>query len=192
MNKVAQVLATREGGNVRRCHVLPHAIPYTVGHHSYGAVSLLLLLHPNPSLALIKAVQWHDVAERWCGDMPSTIKGNNPDLKEVYERIEAGVLSNLGLAQTLTGDEQNWLKAVDLLDLFLWVLEERRAGNRCVSEWAEGCGKALKDLNLEDRLPEPVQGFLMGIRGFMPNGYLKRLSDNFHKVTEDLHGPGAA
>ena len=69
-----RVLAAREGGNVLRCHTVPHHGQYSVGKHSYDALSLLLLLHPNPSMNLVKATLWHDCAERFVGDMPAPAK----------------------------------------------------------------------------------------------------------------------
>lgn len=184
-----RLLATREGGQVRRCHVLPHISSYTVGLHTYGAVSLLLLLHPSPSLALIKAVQWHDVAERWMGDMPSPVKSRHPELGQLYERIERQCLKSLGLAQDLTADERAWLRAVDLLELYLWCREEERAGNGNVREWKEGIRAALSGLFLDGSLPARIDALLRQIDG---RKELPRLSDHFTYVERDLNGPGEA
>lgn len=186
MNKlVTQLLATREGGAVKRCHVLPSNTEYTVASHSYNAVSLLLLLHPNPSLALIKAVQWHDVAERWMGDLPSIVKHECPELKAVYERIEEQRLRALGLAQDLTPEEKNWLKAVDTFECYLWVREEQRLGNQNLGEWKQNCEDALEDMEVSERLPRPVWDLFCRLRHVA----IGRLSDFFNLVQGKTHEP---
>lgn len=154
-----KVAATREGGTVRRCHGTPHHGLYNIAQHSFGAVTLLLLLHPAPSVDLIKAVQWHDVAERWLGDMPSPAKSTNPELARVYEETEARLLYQLGLLPELQQAEQHWLKAVDLLDLWLWAREEKHLGNQNVAGMLEACENALQALQLDGRLPEQVHTF---------------------------------
>lgn len=52
---LTRIAATREAGTVRRCHIVPHQGQYNIAQHSYGAVSLLLLLHPHPSLKIGRA-----------------------------------------------------------------------------------------------------------------------------------------
>ena len=47
LSAVDRIKATREAGNVRRFHVVPHVGEYTVGKHSYDAVSMLFVLHPT-------------------------------------------------------------------------------------------------------------------------------------------------
>lgn len=179
---LVRVLATREGGVVRRCHAVPHNTLYNVAQHSFGAVSLLLLLHPNPSVALIKAVQWHDVAERWLGDMPSPGKGHDPDLAEHYERVEAGLLERLGLAQDLTEDEQEWLKAVDTLELWLWCREEEALGNRNVARMRCACENSLGRLAAQHQLPVEALKFYKTAYG-KPH---LRLSDYFAEVEQAI------
>lgn len=126
-----RVLAAREGGNVLRCHTVPHHGQYSVGKHSYDALSLLLLLHPNPSMNLVKATLWHDCAERFVGDMPAPAKWLNQRLGEEYELAEREAQKASGLElPELTEDEQNWLTAVDRVELLLWAEEQAALGNR--------------------------------------------------------------
>lgn len=126
-----RVLAAREGGNVLRCHTVPHHGQYSVGKHSYDALSLLLLLHPGPSMNLVKAVLWHDCAERFVGDMPAPAKWLNQTLGEEYEKAEREAQEASGLKlPELTEEEQNWLTAVDRVELLLWAEEQSALGNR--------------------------------------------------------------
>src|SRR3990167_6644390 len=87
-----QIARLRDSGNVRRAHVFPHHGEYSVGLHSYNALSMLLLLHPGPSIALVEAVLWHDAAEKTLGDLPATAKWTYPMLAKAYELAEAEVL----------------------------------------------------------------------------------------------------
>jgi hypothetical protein len=180
-----KVAATREGGMVRRCHAIPHHGLYNIAQHSFGAVSLLLLLHPNPSLNLIKALQWHDVAERWLGDMPGPAKTVNGDLGEVYERVESRVLFQLGLSPDLQPEEQHWLKAMDVLELWLWCREEEALGNRNVSRMRLSCEEIMRVLILDDRMPGPAEAFYHDATTRPHN----RLSDFWGEVERCLPAP---
>jgi 5'-deoxynucleotidase YfbR-like HD superfamily hydrolase len=148
-----QIKAVLEAGEVRRCHVVPHSTPYTVAAHSYGALSLLLLLHPDPSPALIRAVLWHDVGERWLGDLPSPAKWVFPELGAVYEAAEEEVLRKLGLFSELTEEERLWLSAVDTLELWFWA---RNNGSEVIRT---ACERSLLNRRQNHTLPVPVVEF---------------------------------
>lgn len=180
MDNVRQVTATREAGRVRRCHAVPHHGQYTIAEHCYGALNLLLLLHPSPSLALIKAVQWHDVAERWLGDLPATAKWDEPEFGALYEKIEANMLQRLGLATMLTGDEPDWLRAVDVLDLYLWCQNELVMGNRHVMQMNGACESVFYQLRADGKMPEAVTRFIADYKHDRTAG--QRLPDRFSSV----------
>ena len=181
---LTRLAATREAGTVRRCHIVPHHGQYNIAQHSYGAVSLLLLLHPNPSLTLIKAVQWHDVAERWLGDIPAPAKWTHTELGEAYERAEEELLKRLGLFGELTDLEVAWLKAVDTLELWLWCREEEALGNAAVTPMRRACEKVTEKRQLEGSLPA-IAAQLYDALYPCPQ---KRLSDFFEDVEPDLQG----
>lgn len=183
MNEIQiQVKATREGGETQRAHGTFHHTPYSVASHSYGAVSLLLLLHPNPSLDLVKALQWHDVAERWLGDIPSPAKRDNPGLREVYESVETEYLNALGFNPKLTREDREWVRALDVLELWLWAREEVSRGNIPMTGWVDGVGRALDQLFLGGELPFPVRAFYLE-ESVTP---AQRLSDRFSDVRTNL------
>jgi 5'-deoxynucleotidase YfbR-like HD superfamily hydrolase len=178
------VQATREGGAVERFHAMPHTRTYSVASHSYGAVSLLLLLHPAPSIALVKALQWHDVAERWLGDVPATAKWGNVPLAEVYDRTEQEHLEALGLAQALTLQERHWLKSLDTLELWLWCREEMCLhGNAAVLECLENCEASLDKYRNASVCPDEVWAFYRRVGEQVPD---RRLPDVFDKVRTQL------
>lgn len=125
------VRALREAGNVRRCHTMVWLGPtYTVGAHSYHALNLLLVLHPNPPLNLIKAVMWHDVPERWLGDVPAPAKWADGEFAKTYERLERRVHKWLGTRYSLSAEERMWLQAVDKMELLFAAKEQVMLGNQ--------------------------------------------------------------
>lgn len=132
LSKAALVGCLREAGAVARCHTFPHCGDYSVGQHSWDAASLLLALHPHPTIALVKAVLWHDVAERWTGDVPAVAKWRSPELVDALALAEARVFDALGIQPLdgLTLNEQIWLHAVDKLELWLWCKDQLQLGNR--------------------------------------------------------------
>lgn len=116
-------------GMVRRCHTMPSVEYQTIGHHSWGVAMILLNVHPNPSVQLLKAALQHDMSEQWLGDMPATAKWRFKSLQAAYNEAEATIESEQGLAVELTEIEQNWLKAADLLELMYWCLLNIHMGN---------------------------------------------------------------
>jgi len=183
----AQLMAVREAGAVKRCHILPHIGHYDVAQHCYGAVSLLLLLHKEPSHNLIQAVLWHDVAERWLGDLPATAKWDHRLLGRVYEVAETEILRGLGLNVELTAEEAAWLKTVDLLELWLWSREQRSMGNGATHKLEKTCEDALDGLKVSGTMPEICAVLYDYLR---PRTHA-RLSDMFDEVVDGLKKVGA-
>ena len=170
-----KIVAMREAGNVERCHVAPHIGSYTVGKHSYDAVSLLLLLHPDPTVRLIRAVQWHDSAERWVGDMPATAKWVNPELGTQYELCETSVMNKVdvvaGDLARLTDEERDWLNAVDKFELYMWCLDQEAFGNKHVQHFKANLEQWFD--NVWTKIPEPVK-----------EAYLTSYSSGFVRLPE--------
>jgi len=128
-----RIRVLRESGAIMRCHNVPHHGEYSVGLHSYNVVSLILQLHPNPRMELIRAAMWHDMPERYLGDLPAPAKWYNPNLRATYEHAEATVLEKVGmpdLMECLTDEEIWWLHACDRLELELFCQDQAAMGNR--------------------------------------------------------------
>ena len=149
-----------EGGRVERCHCFPTITNPTVAQHTFNAVSLLLCLCPDPTINMIKALQFHDVAERFLGDMPATAKWKFPDLKEVYERIEWLILDTNGMYPKLSETERKWVAAMDMLEFFLYIKHEERLGNRYAAQRLHNIEQAL----ITSDLPIPVREFFSRYR----------------------------
>ena len=146
-----------EAGKVRRFHIVPLINHYDVAQHSWGMAILLQMLHPDPSIDLTWAVLSHDIHERYTGDVPYTAKLMSPDLKAGLSLMERSVENQLGIRMELTEEEAAWLKALDMLELFLFCDHEYNMGNRNVEAPRDVCRKYLLDTN---GVPDEVRGFI--------------------------------
>lgn len=166
MNIIQKALAIREGGQVKRAHTMDYTGPYNVGMHSYNALSLLLLLYPGePRLPLVKAILWHDLPERWTGDIPSPAKWCSPELKQLLDQLENRILEKLGLStlfKDTTSEEHDWLNAVDLLELFMWGKDQEAIGNRTVIYLISRVMGLFE--KKWDKIPKEVQDFIENYR----------------------------
>lgn len=137
LSKLEAVTAAREAGKVRRCHTVEYIGLYNVAIHSYNATAMLLLLNPQPSTALVRAVMFHDSAERILGDLPSTTRASHPELLALYERAEADILREecLMVDSILTDSERDWLDALDKLELWMWLRDQAALGNTSLKIW---------------------------------------------------------
>lgn len=151
------VMALREAGHVSRGHTLRFVGHYDVAQHSWHMAVLLYQLHPDPSPALVKMVLLHDVGERFVGDLPGPIKWTNPKLADLHGELESQALAALGGDVKLTPEEYCWLKALDVLELFLWTQDQKAFGNEhvnaCLNETIAWFRKN------HDRIPEQVSLF---------------------------------
>ena len=125
MTPSAKLVAQREGGMVRRCH----SAPYVIGtqdnaQHTFNMLILAYGLHPNPSPELIKAITFHDLHERYAGDLPATAKRMNPRLRTEYEAVCKSIDLKIGTTVAIVRpDEQRWLKALDGLESLEGLVE---------------------------------------------------------------------
>lgn len=176
--------AIREAGRVQRAHVIPHQGSYNVAEHSYNALCILFSLYKKientlPSYNLIQAVMYHDIPERWTGDIPAPVKWYSPKLKKELDRIEDKIFQKFGMSRIfneLTPYEKDWLRFVDLLELYTWCWEQTVAGN---------------GLNVQDTASR-VAVVLRDMQGLFPDWaveYLKTLkSTRFAEIDELLYG----
>ena len=152
---IDRIWQMREGGHTERAHGIPHHGSYSVGKHSYDALSLLLILHPNPSMDLVKAMLWHDVAECWTGDVPAPMKWVYPEVMGPFKAVESALLHNMGVP-TITDEDHAWLKACDALEFWLWAHEQLALGNRYVEQ---NLRQIVPRLERSGWMPIPCQEF---------------------------------
>lgn len=158
MNPVKAYLS----GSVRRWHMNP-AMAHTGqtdADHQGRCVQLLLVLHPLPSVNLIRAVATHDGGEIDAGDLSYDFKRQNPELAEAHASFEDRARqSTFGPDPDLTVDEVRWCKLIDRLEGAAWVLTTNPAEyDRPRAGWHKaepmmlaladdlGCGIAVRGL----------------------------------------------
>lgn len=116
--KTAQIYT---GGSVRRYHANPWLAPLgqTNADHQGRVVQLILMLHPSPSIELLRAAAFHDAAEVVVGDLPGPFKRANELLAELHAQAEDAALARMGLGglrAELTVEDAEWLQLVDRLE----------------------------------------------------------------------------
>ncbi len=159
LKTIHRIRAIREGGKTERTHTTPHHGSYSVAEHSWGVATLLAVLHPDPSRHLILAGMWHDVHERWTGDTPAPIKwclGNVT--KDELKGLENSIGSSLGINFDLSTEDLKWLKACDMLEFWLWSMDQEALGNRNAKE-GQTNAEYWFDTH-EDDVPDTVHNFM--------------------------------
>ena len=156
-----RVKAIREAAFVSRCHAKTLFREYSVGHHSFNMMALLSILHPEPSAELYRAILWHDVAERWTGDIPTPLKRQFPEIKEKLMVFESKLIGQLTKPFELKHEEKLWLKAVDMLDLWLWAREEVALGNKSMEHMEDECLNICKRMSEQGLLPANALFFFL-------------------------------
>lgn len=132
---VNELLSLRASGGTKRWHTLPVINGQTVAEHSGQCLTILFMLHPSPSMNLVRALLWHDSAERAVGDVPSPALRANDIYRDAYESAELDFLMRhhpmaYHSMANLDAEERAWLKAVDRLELILFMSDQAMLGNQ--------------------------------------------------------------
>lgn len=148
----------REASDVQRLHVIRTIGEYSNGQHSFNMLAMLRLLRPDAPRALIWAILEHDIPERTIGDVPS------PALKNVYFRSdddrrkeELDVLIELfGIHHyfALSEEDHEWIRGLDLLELYLYARDQFRLGNKNLEVMREAIEVRFK--RDAARIPEEI------------------------------------
>jgi hypothetical protein len=138
----------REAAAVERCHVKPHLLRYSVGHHTNAVSSLVIqawmMAHDMslPRAELLVAVHNHDEPELISGDIPSVVKDL---IGPMVEQIETSAARFLGLHVELTEEEALYLAAADRFEIWLWRFDEAAMGNSTALAWCTGYEQKWRD-----------------------------------------------
>ena len=113
-------------GGVQRYHANPGMarLGQTNADHQGRCVHLLLALHPDPSVALIRAVALHDLGERWAGDLPAPFKKAQPEIAAAHAEAEqefADRVMGWRVLDDLSREDLRWLKLVDGLEAWAFM-----------------------------------------------------------------------
>lgn len=156
--RMKMIEAILETGQVRRYHanpVMARALQ-TTADHSWGVAALILALHPNPSLNLIKAAIFHDSGERFAGDLPAPFKRRYPALAEEHSFIEYKLASEAGVPDwSLTDEEHQWLKLMDRVESFIYM---RLHGET----WSADAKHSLLEMSAELKINNQIRKIIDG------------------------------
>lgn len=163
-DKHTKIRFAREAGAVRRLHNRPVVGHYDVAQHCFNILSMLRVLHPEPSISLIWACHAHDLPERFTGDIPAPTKWAGIIDKAQEERVEKEILKHMGFSYELTHEEYWWLKGLDMLEFLMFVKDQRMLGSLSLdTQW--NLAIRWMDSNVLN-LPTPVYDlFIVVTRG---------------------------
>lgn len=149
------IIQSRCGGRVERCHTIPHLGSYSNASHSWGVAMLMYYLWPDDFSRLAIYCLSHDIPEAWVGDIPAPVMWALPELKKALGAIEEDLAHEVGIPceTDLSPDDFAKLKACDRLELYIWCKEQWMLGNRYVAD----CMKALEDYFSKNPLPQPAK-----------------------------------
>lgn len=152
---ISKIKYSREAAAVRRCHTLPLHGTYEIGGHSFNMLTMLKILHPRPTLPLVWAIVAHDLPERLTGDIPSPVKWFGVTDAKLLEELEIAIGIKIGQPmEKLTQEENYWLMSLDLLELYLWTLDQISMGNQNVVAMQ----RRIRQFELKcEWIPKPVK-----------------------------------
>ena len=129
--------------------------------HSGRVARIILVLHPAPSLALLRGALIHDDGESAVGDVKAPTKDADAAFAAMLQAAEERELDRLWPGrEALNSEEADWLHFADRLDAFMWAAHHaphvlgrdgwHEAGAR-LAKVAErlGCNDAFQRLALE-------------------------------------------
>lgn len=137
----------REGGAVQRTHSTPGIGDHSVARHSFNMLTLLLILKPDASAELMKAIIMHDVPERLTGDMPHPAKRNgiqNNQAQEDIERVANIEVFGRHSEDHLTDEEERWLSGLDMLEFYCYCKDQLMIGNYSINIKKQKFEKTMK------------------------------------------------
>ena len=155
---VHKIKAAREGACVERTHTFLTVGPqYTNGFHTFNMLAMLRILYPDCSKTLVWAILEHDLPERWIGDSPYPAKTMgilNKDVEAKYEEEICESIFGYYATGVLSEEELNWLKGLDLLEFWFWMLDERSLGNQTIARMFTRVDKIFRSRAAET--PGPI------------------------------------
>lgn len=122
----------RLAGQVKRYSTWPVLNQQSTGEHSWQVLRIYIDIFGPPSPEVCVYIVHHDSAELTVGDPPFPLKRDNPDLKEIYDRLEStAVIEMRGEAlPVLSREEMLRIKICDLIEMWEYGVQEHMMGNR--------------------------------------------------------------
>jgi len=117
-------------GDTVRFHTVGGITKHNVADHSWGVAVLLQSLWPECSKNALLRALYHDCAETVTGDVPFTVKQDNPTIKQSLEALESKWEHEYGLYEDMkvSKKEERQVKVCDCLQGMYYCLKRRLAG----------------------------------------------------------------
>lgn len=134
--ELRRLVQIRAGGRVERCHCFPHHGAYSNAAHQWGVAMLMQVLWPEDFSRLVLYCLTHDVPEAWTGDTPAPVKRYSSPVKMDLDWLEGLIMKDLDLpdCESLSAEDRLKIKSCDILELYIWSMEQVSLGNQFVSE----------------------------------------------------------
>lgn len=148
------IVQSRSGGRVERCHGLAHQGSYSNAMHQWGVAMLMWYIWPEDFPRLALHCLTHDVPEAWVGDIPAPTMRYVPGVKDSLSKIETNLNRAIGLPSEfeLSPDDYAKLKACDRLEFWLWSMEQvHLLGNRFAAEGLTEVERFFTEVKLPER-----------------------------------------
>lgn len=131
--------ALYKAGAVERFHTMPTHKRQTIADHSWGVLMIVLAIAETPSTNLIMATATHDLAESITGDLPATVKWDEPQLRREIEALEQKFAIKHNVYPDLDKLEEKVLHWADMAELVMFCEGEIRLGNQNLTViWRRG------------------------------------------------------
>lgn len=166
MNTEERLEFMYRGAKTRRYHTEDVLHPQNVAEHSWGVAMLVVMIDPAASKEVLLAALSHDVAEHIVGDVPAPSKRANPALKATLDTLEGSLLAGagLGFADGLTDYEKSVVKAADIIDGMMFCVNERRRGNKDITNVYRNFSSYIHGFPQQGKLWESLRPILNAVR----------------------------
>ena len=116
--------AAFRAGFIRRWHSNPDLahIADRIDGHSGRVARIIAMLHPAPSVELLRAALSHDDGEELTGDVSAEFKRQRSDIATALHYAEKDHrLLVWGDDPHLSDEDKRWLRFADRLDAYMWA-----------------------------------------------------------------------
>lgn len=175
MKDSERIRAVIVGGYTRRWHADDIVGEERVDSHTWGMLALIHLLHPNPSVALLGAVTFHDSpGEPFSGDIPHYAKVAFPELGDADHSISDRVCKALGLNYELTDEDLWWLSFTDAAQAYLFLKRQVAQGNSLMAETLAACDARMLSMTNAPNRPVNSKVHYYAIIGCLMDRHMSR------------------
>lgn len=135
----------RLAGMVKRYSTWPVINAQSTGEHTWQMLRIYIEIFGPPPPDVTEYIVHHDSAELIVGDPPFPLKKDNPDLKEIYTRLESDALQKMKGSDMpkLEWPQTMQVKICDLIEMWEFGLHELKMGNRYAQPIVEDTMKVI-------------------------------------------------